>query len=82
MRWSLVFSQTVFIQKLAECLLEHFGRVVLAIGDVPLDLLNPFSPLALEREERLGVDAVLVEHKFGPVSRLAAVYAPSRGTCQ
>ena len=44
----------------------------------PLDLLNPFSPLALEREERLGVDAVLVEHKFGPVSRLAAVYAPSR----
>ena len=44
----------------------------------PLDLLNPFSPVALEREERLGVDAVLVEHRFGPVSRLAAVYAPSR----
>lgn len=44
----------------------------------PLDLLNPFSPVALERDERLGVDAVLVEHKFGPVSRLAAVYAPSR----
>lgn len=44
----------------------------------PLDLLNPFSPVALEREERLGVDAVLVEHKFGPVSRLSAVVAPSR----
>lgn len=44
----------------------------------PLDLLNPFSPAALEREERLGVDAVLVEHKFGPVSRLSAVFAPSR----
>ena len=43
----------------------------------PLDLLNPFSPVTLEREERLGVDAVLVEHKFGPVSRAAAVYAPS-----
>lgn len=43
----------------------------------PLDLLNPFSPVALEREERLGVDAVLVEHRFGPVARLAAVYAPS-----
>lgn len=43
----------------------------------PLDLLNPFSPVALEREERLGVDALLVEHKFGPVSRLSAVYAPS-----
>lgn len=44
----------------------------------PLDLLNPISPVALEREERLGVDAVLVEHKFGPVSRVTAVYAPSR----
>jgi len=44
----------------------------------PLDLLNPFSPVALERDERLGVDAVLMEHRFGPVSRLAAVYAPGR----
>jgi hypothetical protein len=43
----------------------------------PIDLLNPFSPVALEPQERLGVDAVLVDHKFGPVSRLAAVYAPS-----
>jgi hypothetical protein len=44
----------------------------------PLDLLNPFSPVALEREERLGVDALLVEHKFSPVSRVSGVYAPSR----
>lgn len=44
----------------------------------PLDLLNPFSPVALERDERLGVDALLVERKFGPISRLSAVYAPSR----
>jgi hypothetical protein len=43
----------------------------------PLDLLNPFSPVALERDERLGVDALLVEHKFGAVSRLSAG-APSR----
>lgn len=43
----------------------------------PLDLLNPFSPVALEREERLGVDAVLIEHKFGPVSRVSGVFAPS-----
>jgi hypothetical protein len=41
-----------------------------------LDLLNPFSPIALEREERVGVDAALVERKFGPLSRLSAVYAP------
>lgn len=44
----------------------------------PIDLLNPVSPVALEREERLGVDAVIVEQKIGPLSRLAAVYAPSR----
>lgn len=42
----------------------------------PLDLLNPFNPVALERDERLGVDAVLLEHKFGPVTRAAVVYAP------
>lgn len=42
----------------------------------PLDLLNPFSPIALEREERLGVDALLLEQKLGPLSRFSAVYAP------
>jgi hypothetical protein len=42
----------------------------------PLDLLNPINPIALEREERLGVDAVLAEHKLGPLSRISAVYAP------
>lgn len=43
----------------------------------PLDLLNPFSPVALEREERLGVDAVLIEHKVGQLSRVSGVFAPS-----
>ncbi|HUG24487.1 hypothetical protein [Piscinibacter sp.] len=46
----------------------------------PLDVLNPVSPIALEREERIGVDAVLAEHRFGPLSRLAAVAAPSRSS--
>lgn len=44
----------------------------------PLDILNPVDPVALEREERAGVDAVLVEARLGPVSRLSAVYAPRR----
>jgi hypothetical protein len=44
----------------------------------PLDLLNPVNPIALEREDRPGVDAVLVERKLGPVSRWSAVYAPQR----
>jgi len=42
----------------------------------PLDILNPFSAIQLEREEWIGVDAVLVERKFGALSRLSAVYAP------
>jgi hypothetical protein len=42
----------------------------------PVDLLNPLNPIALEREERPGVDAVLAEHKLGPLSRISAVYAP------
>lgn len=43
----------------------------------PLDVLNPVDPLALEREERLGVDALLVELKTGPLSRISAVVAPA-----
>ncbi|MBS2132115.1 hypothetical protein KEX41_28420 (plasmid) [Burkholderia thailandensis] len=45
----------------------------------PLDLLNPLNPIAIERDERLGVDAVLAEHKLGPLSRVSAVYAPEHG---
>lgn len=42
----------------------------------PLDILNPFSAIQLERQQRIGVDAVLVERKFSALSRLSAVYAP------
>jgi hypothetical protein len=45
----------------------------------PLDLLNPINPTAIERDERLGVDAVLAEQKLGPLSRVSAVYAPPHG---
>jgi hypothetical protein len=41
----------------------------------PLDFFNPINPIALERDERLGVDAVLAEHKLGPLSRISAAYA-------
>lgn len=60
----------------------HVGRQRVAWGTgrfwSPLDLLNPLNPTALEREERPGVDAVLAEHKLGPLSKLAAVAAPDR----
>lgn len=41
----------------------------------PLDLFNPINPIAVERDERLGVDAVLAEHKLGPLSRVSGAYA-------
>lgn len=41
----------------------------------PTDLLNPFNPIQIEREERTGVDAVLVEKNLGALSRLSLVYA-------
>lgn len=60
----------------------RLGRQRIAWGSgrfwSPLDVLNPVAPTALEREERTGVDALLVEHKLSAVSRISAVYAPQR----
>ena len=60
----------------------RFGRQRIAWGTgrffSPVDLLNPLNPLTLERKERLGVDALLVERKFGPLSQASFVYAPAR----
>ena len=57
-----------------------FGRQRVAWGTgrfwSPLDILNPIAPTRLEREERPGVDALLVEREFGPLSQASFVYAP------
>ena len=57
----------------------RFGRQRIAWGTgrfwSPTDVLNPISPTQLERDERPGTDALLLEQKFGPLSRLSAVYA-------
>ncbi|MBI3284628.1 MAG: hypothetical protein HYZ65_07220 [Burkholderiales bacterium] len=44
----------------------------------PLDIINPIAPTQLERDERPGADAVLLERKFGPLARLSLVVAPLR----
>ena len=46
----------------------------------PLDSLNPITPTQLEREERPGVDALLIEHKLGPLSKLSLVHAPQHAS--
>jgi opacity protein-like surface antigen len=60
----------------------YLGRQRIAWGSGhmwnPTDLFNPYNPAQLEREERTGVDAVLVEKTFSALSRLSLAYAPQR----
>ena len=41
----------------------------------PLDRFNPLNPLQLEREERQGVDALLLDYNIHELSRLSLVYS-------
>lgn len=60
----------------------YLGRQRIAWGSGrmwnPTDLFNPYNPAQLERNERTGVDAVLVEKNFSALSRLSFAYAPQR----
>ena len=42
----------------------------------PMDILNPVSPLQLEPDERVGVDAILWDQAWGALGRISAVHAP------
>ena len=44
----------------------------------PLDMFNPVSPTAIERDERVGVDAALLTLSGGAVSSLSLLYIPQR----
>lgn len=58
------------------------GRQRIAWGTgfvwTPTDVLNPVSPVAIERDEKAGVDAAYVEYALGPMTRVEAAFAPSR----
>lgn len=41
----------------------------------PLDRFNPLNPLQLERDERQGVDALLLDYNIHELSRLSLVYS-------
>ena len=53
-------------------------RVALGTGRFwsTLDMLNPINPLQAERDEFIGVDALLAERSIGPLSKASMVYAP------
>ena len=44
-----------------------------------MDILNPVSPLQLEPDERIGVDALLWDRSWGATGRVSAVHAPQHG---
>jgi len=56
------------------------GRQRIALGTgrfwSTLDMLNPINPLQAERDEFVGVDAVLAERSIGALSKASLVYAP------
>ncbi|GMR21107.1 MAG: hypothetical protein BMS9Abin36_1706 [Gammaproteobacteria bacterium] len=58
------------------------GRQRIAWGTAmlwnPMDLLNPFNPIQLEREERQGIDAALLDWNYDVLSRVSLVYARQR----
>ncbi len=58
------------------------GRQRIAWGTAmlwnPMDILNPFSPIQLERQEREGIDAVLMDWSYNALSRLSLVYAKQK----
>lgn len=60
----------------------YLGRQRIAWGSGrmwnPTDLFNPYNPAQIERDERTGVDAVLVEKNFSALTRLSFAYAPQR----
>ncbi len=57
----------------------RIGRQRIAWGSAlfwsPIDIINPFNPTQIEREERVGVDAVTVDWDYNDLSRLSLVYA-------
>jgi hypothetical protein len=54
---------------------QQINWAVAAIWN-PMDRFNPLNPLTLERDERQGVDALLLDLYVDDLSRLSIAYAP------
>ncbi len=57
----------------------RIGRQRIAWGTAmmwnPMDILNVFNPVQLERQERVGIDAALLDWDYSALSRVSLVYA-------
>lgn len=60
----------------------RMGRQRIAWGTAfmwnPMDILNPFNPIQLERQERQGIDAALLDWDYSALSRVSLVYASQK----
>jgi hypothetical protein len=77
--WKLIFYRA-FLSYYTDWADVSMGRQRFAWGSAkfwnPTDLLNPYDPTQIERQERLGTDAVSIDFNLGTITRTSVVYAP------
>jgi hypothetical protein len=77
--WKLIFYR-IFLSYYTNLVDVSIGRQRFAWGTGkffnPTDLLNPYDPTQIEREERVGTDALSMDFHLGTVSKSTFVYAP------
>ncbi len=79
--WRHSFHRAYFTTKWNE-LEGKVGRQRIAWGQGriwnPLDVINPYNPLSVEKDERLGSDSIAIKNYFSELSFLEAVYVPKK----
>jgi len=77
--WKIIFYRA-FLSYYTNLVDVSIGRQRFAWGTGkfwnPTDLLNPYDPTQIERQERVGVDALSLDFHLGTVTRSTIVYAP------
>lgn len=77
--WKLIFYRA-FLSYYTNLVDVSIGRQRFAWGTGkfwnPTDLLNPYSPTQIERQERVGTDALSLDFHLGTVTKTTIVYAP------
>jgi hypothetical protein len=77
--WKLIFYRA-FLSYYTDLVDVSMGRQRFAWGTGkfwnPTDLLNPYSPTQIEKEERVGSDALSLDFHLGTITKSILVYAP------
>lgn len=77
--WKLIFYRA-FLSYYSDWADVSIGRQRFAWGTGkffnPTDLLNPYDPTQIERQERVGTDAVSLDFYLGTITKSSVVYAP------